>query len=90
MVRVLANVIEVVVFPSSSDTLLRVDGTLEFGHFATGLNCALKNGFELRRWRERGVGKEGRGEGERGEEGGRGERERDEEEGKRDGQVEGN
>ena len=88
MVCVFANVIEVIVFPSSSDTLLRVDSTLEFGHFTTWLNCALEYGLELQEVEgERGgEGREGRGrerrreeeggggEGERGEGGGEGER----------------
>ena len=47
MVHVLANIVKIVVFSPSSDTLLGVDSPLPLGHVAVGVHCADEDGLKL-------------------------------------------
>lgn len=49
VVNVLANIIQIVVFATGTDALLRVDGAFPLGHVAVGVNSAQENGLELER-----------------------------------------
>ena len=47
VVRVLADIVEVVVFATSADALLAVDGALHLAKVAVGVGNAQKDGLEL-------------------------------------------
>ena len=47
MVDILADIIQVIVFTSGSDTLLSVDSSLLLGHVTVGVHCANKYWLEL-------------------------------------------
>ena len=51
MVRVFSHIIKVVVFASSTDTLLTVDHPRQFGKVTTRINSALEDWLELQRQR---------------------------------------
>ena len=53
MVRVFSHIIKVIVFASSSDTLLTVDHTRQFGKVTARINSALKDWLELQDKRKR-------------------------------------
>jgi hypothetical protein len=47
MVHILADIVKIVVFASSANALLRVDGASQFGHFQVRIAGAEKERFEL-------------------------------------------
>ena len=49
MVSIFSNIVQIVVFPSSSYALLRVNSSSEFGKVTTWINCSKENWLELER-----------------------------------------
>ena len=47
VIRVLANIIQVVVFPSGPDALLRVDGSSQLSKVTAGINSTLEYWLKL-------------------------------------------
>jgi len=47
MIAILANVVEVIVFPTGTNTLLRIHGALQMSKVALWVHCSEKYALEL-------------------------------------------
>ena len=47
VISILANVVQVIMFAPSTDTLLRIDNSSQFSKVTAWVNCALEDWLEL-------------------------------------------